>query len=180
MRVLPLLLAFLLAAPALARQDDPRLKELFANLLTMEDPRAVKMLETAIWGVWMQSGSDTVDLLLNRGTQAMAAGDHATALQLFTSIVELDPNFAEGWNKRATLFFLMGAFDRSAADVEKTLALEPRHFGALSGLGMINVELGKERSALDAFEKALAVNPHMESIKPEISRLKKKLDGSRI
>lgn len=170
----------LLAAPALARQDDPRLAELFTNLQSMQDPRAVKLLETAIWGVWMQSGSDTVDLLLNRGTQAMAAGDHTTALQLFTSIVELDPKFAEGWNKRATLFYLMGAYDRSAADVEKTLALEPRHFGALSGLGMINMQLGKEREALDAFEKALAVNPHMDSIKSEVTRLKKKLDGSRI
>ena len=170
----------LLTSPVLGRQDDPRLSDLFATLKTQEDPRAVKMLETAIWGVWMQSGSDTVDLLLNRGTQAMGAGDYPTALQLFTSIVELDPNFAEGWNKRATLFYLMGAYDRSTADVEKTLALEPRHFGALSGLGMINMQLGKEKEALDAFEKALAVNPHMEAIKSEAARLKKKLEGSRI
>jgi tetratricopeptide (TPR) repeat protein len=128
----------------------------------------------------MQSGSATVDLLLNRGTKAMGDGDYPTALQLFTSVVELDPKFSEGWNKRATLFFLMGALDRSLADVDKTLALEPRHFGALAGLGMINTQLGKDREALDAFEKAVLVNPHLESVNPEISRLKKKLDGSRI
>ena len=180
MRLIAFLAALVLALPALARQDDPRLTDLFATLKTQDDPRAVKLLETAIWGVWMQSGSDTVDLLLTRGTQAMGAGDYPTALQLFTSITELDPNFAEGWNKRATLFYLMGAYDRSASDVEKTLALEPRHFGALSGLGMINMQLGKEKEALDAFEKALAVNPHMDSVKSEVSRLKKKLEGSRI
>jgi tetratricopeptide (TPR) repeat protein len=180
MRLIAFLAVLALAFPALARQDDARLNDLFATLKTQEDPRAVKLLETAIWGVWMQSGSDTLDLLLTRGTQAMGAGDYPTALQLFTSITELDPNFAEGWNKRATLFYLMGAYDRSAADVDKTLALEPRHFGALSGLGMINMQLGKEKEALDAFEKALAVNPHMDSIKSEVNRLKKKLEGSRI
>jgi tetratricopeptide (TPR) repeat protein len=180
MRLIALLAAWLLISPALARQDDPRLPELFDNLLKMQDPRGAKLLETAIWGLWMQSGSPTVDLLLSRGTHAMSEGDYPVAMQLFTSITELDPGFSEGWNKRATLFFLMGAMDRSLADVEKTLALEPRHFGALAGLGMINVHLGKEREALSAFEKAIAVNPHLESVKPEISRLKKKLDGSRI
>jgi tetratricopeptide (TPR) repeat protein len=181
MRLITFLAAWLLLTfPALARQDDPRLAELFAKLVEIEDARAAKLLEGAIWGLWMQSGSATVDLLLNRGTKAMGDGDYPTALQLFTSVVELDPKFSEGWNKRATLFFLMGALDRSLADVDKTLALEPRHFGALAGLGMINTQLGKDREALDAFEKAVLVNPHLESVKPEISRLKKKLDGSRI
>ena len=180
MRLLLLLVAWLIAVPAFARQDDPRLTDLFDNLLKVEDPRGVKLLEGAIWALWMQSGSDTVDLLLQRGTHAMGEGDYAVAMQLFTSVTELDPKLAEGWNKRATLFFLMGSFDRSAADVDKVLALEPRHFGALSGLGMIELERGHEREALNAFEKALAVNPHMASVKGEVARLKKKLEGSKI
>jgi len=179
MRWLALLL-MLICAPAQARQDDPRLGELFDKLQSVSEPHGVKLLEAAIWAVWMQSGSDTIDLLLRRGTQAMGEGDYATALQLFTSIVELDPKFAEGWNKRATLFYLMGALDRSSADVSKTLALEPRHFGALSGLGMIEMQRGREKEALDAFEKALKVNPHMDGIKSEAARLKKKIEGSRI
>jgi tetratricopeptide (TPR) repeat protein len=180
MRLIALLAALFFAVPAAARQDDPRLPELFEGLLKIEDPRGAKLLEGAIWGLWMQSGSPTVDLLLTRGTHAMSEGDYPVALQLFTSVTELDPGFSEGWNKRATLFFLMGAMERSLADVEKTLSLEPRHFGALAGLGMINMHLGKEREALAAFEKAVAVNPHLESVKPEIARLKKKLEGSKI
>lgn len=175
-----LLLAWLIASPAVARQDDKQLDPLFEKLRQTESAHGVKLLEAAIWSVWMQSGSDTIDLLLRKGSSAMGEGNYPIALQLFTSITELDPKFAEGWNKRATLFFLMGAYDRSAADVDKTLNLEPRHFGALSGLGMIEMQRGHEQAALDAFNRALAVNPHMESVKSEVARLKKKLEGGKI
>jgi tetratricopeptide (TPR) repeat protein len=170
----------LLALPAAARQDDPKLTELFDRLGKVDDGPAAKAMEAAIWSLWMHSGSDTVDLLLRRGTAAMSAGDHETALKLFDSVVKLDPNFAEGWNKRATLYFLMSDYPSSVADIERTLALEPRHFGALSGLGMIELELGREREALAAFEKALAVNPHLPGVKDQAAKLKKKLEGNKI
>ena len=168
------------APPALARQDDSRLDELFARLQATADPVEARALEAVIWRLWTRSGSDAVDLLMGRGRQAMASGAYEAALRVLNRVVEIDPDFAEGWNRRATLYYLMGEFGPSVADIQRTLALEPRHFGALSGLGMIYTALDDDDGALKAYAKALEVNPHLAGARAAVTRLKKKLKGEGI
>lgn len=175
---LALILAMVPAA--LARQDDPRLDDLFAQLQSTDNPREALLLQQQIWQVWTLSGSDTVDVLMSRGNQAMAARQYDAALKLFNSVIELDPEFAEGWNKRATLYYLMGRYNDSVVDIQHTLVLEPRHFGALSGLGMIYDAIEDDEGALKAFRQALSVNPHLPGARKAVIRLKKKLKGEGI
>lgn len=180
-RVLTVIAVILAMVPgALARQDDPRLDDLFAKLQSTDSAREALVLQQRIWQLWTFSGSDTIDLLLGRGSQAMAAGQYDKALKDFNSVIELDPEFAEGWNKRATLYYLMGRYDASVTDIQHTLALEPRHFGALSGLGMIYDAIEDEEGALKAFREALSVNPHLLGARHAVIRLKKKLEGEGI
>ncbi len=181
-----LLAAILLVVPLLsgasasADQTDARLDELFQRLLVTGDLREARTIEHLIWGIWMQSGSDTVDLLMQRSVKAMSEGRFAEGVGLLSGIVEIKPDYAEGWNKRATLYYMMGRFDESIADVEKTLALEPRHFGALSGLGLIYSQREEWDKALDAYERALAVNPHLPNAEQAIDELTKRVKGERI
>ncbi len=181
-----LLAALLLAAglisapPALARQDDARLDALFDELYAAPDAGEARRIEQEIWRLWIASGSETIDLLVHRGSLSMAEGAYDVALTIFNSVVELDPEFAEGWNKRATLYYLMGRFDASVADIQHTLGLEPRHFGALSGLGMIYSALDDDERALKAYRKALEVNPHLPGARAAVIRLRKKLKGEGI
>src|SRR5262249_45455100 len=140
-------------AVAQADQTDPRLKDLFEQLRTAPSPEASQQLEDQIWAIWAKSGDDEVDQVFVVGTQAMAIGDTATALKIFDAIVQKEPNFAEGWNKRATVFYMMGDYQASLADIDHTLELEPHHFGALAGLGLVNAELDRDEAALDAFER---------------------------
>ena len=109
---------------------------------------------------------------------AMRAGQFGPALDSFNAIIDADPAFAEGWNKRATLYFYMGRYDESISDVEKTLALEPRHCGALSGMGLVHTELNDEATALEWFEHALEVNPHMPFILLRVEELVGKSAGA--
>lgn len=174
------LLSLFGAGTVAADQNDPRLDTLFAKLHDQEGVHGARMVEQMIWGVWLESDSATVSLLMNRGVEAMGERRFEAALEAFNTIVELAPDFAEGWNKRATLFYLMGRFQDSLSDVEKTLDLEPRHFGALSGLGLIYTQLDDEEHALEAYEQALAVNPHLPLARLEVERLRKKVRGNRI
>ncbi len=167
-------------AGAAARQDDPKLDELFDQLQVAESPHQAVNIAHLIWGIWSASGSDTTDLLFRRGTKALASGDLVNALTRFTAVIEIDPDFAEGWNKRATVLFMMGDLEGSIADVRRTLALEPRHFGALSGLGMIYTAQEKHKEAIAAFRRALAANPHLPGARESIKRLKVILDGQKI
>ena len=167
-------------APASADQTDERLDELFQRLLITGDLREARTIEHLIWGIWMQSGSDTVDLLMQRSVKAMSEGRFAEGVGLLSGIVEIKPDYAEGWNKRATLYYMMGRFDESIADVEKTLALEPRHFGALAGLGLIYSQREEWSKALEAYERALAINPHLPNAEQAIDELTKKVKGERI
>ena len=177
---LALVAGLMVAPPALARQDDSRLDEVFDRLQTTTDPREARVLETVIWRLWTSSGSETVDLLMGRGGGAMAAGEYEAALDILNRVVDLDPDFAEGWNRRATLYYLMDEFDASVADIQRTLALEPRHFGALSGLGLIYTALDDDEGALKAYREALGVNPHLVGARAAVIRLKKKLKGEGI
>ncbi len=177
--LLPLLI-FGWTAGARADQTDPRLDPLFAQLHDVDSPRQARLIEKLIWGVWLESESPTLELLMGRVVHAMGQRKLASALEILHSVVTIAPDYAEGWNKRATVYFLLGRYEESIADVEHTLSLEPRHFGALSGLGLIYSRLDDNASALDAFERALKVNPHLEQARAEVKRLRRKVKGENI
>lgn len=167
-------------AVARADQTDPRLKDLFENLRTAPTPAAAAGLESEIWTIWIKSGDASLDQVFEVGSQAMAVGDMATALKIFDAIVQKAPDFAEGWNKRATIYYLIGNYEASLADIDRTLELEPHHFGALSGLGLVNVELDRDEAALDAFERVLKVSPQSESAKANIEIVKQRIKDKEI
>ena len=168
------------AMPAGADQGDPRLPALFDQLKAAGTAETAQPIEQQIWTIWSQSESDDVNLLMGLGVNAMARADYRTALELFNKMIEAAPNFSEGWNKRATVYYLMGEYEPSRADVAKTLELEPRHFGALSGLGLIYLAEGENEKALDAFRRALAVNPTMPGPQHWVEELKSKVEGEPI
>jgi tetratricopeptide (TPR) repeat protein len=176
-----ILVAGLLAgANAVADQKDSRLDGLFAQLRRAATAQAAQPIEAEIWGIWMQSGDDKIDALMRSGIVALNENDYDKALQVFSRIAALAPDFAEGWNKRATTLYLMGRFTESIKDIDHVLRLEPRHFGALSGLGLCDTQLKKDRAALDAFERAAAVDPNLSGVKSNIAELKKRLAGQSI
>ena len=177
-RLCILILASMLVfgAAASARQDDSRLDDLFMRLQTTADAQEAELIEGLIWTLWFQSGDPDTDRLLASGNDAMGAGRYDEALARFSRVIERDPTFAEGWNRRATLHYLMGNFDASVRDIQETLAREPRHFGALSGLGLINTALERWDSAVKAYEEALRVNPFLSGAKSNIEDLRKKLE----
>ena len=154
------LLSLLYIKPALADQTDARLDPLFEQLLVSETPVQIRATESEIWGIWLSHPNSDVERLMELGTEAMNRRQFPEALLIFTQIVENFPEFAEGWNKRATLYYLVGNTEASVSDIEKTLELEPRHFGALSGLGLVYLQQGKLSLAKQAFENLIAVHPN--------------------
>ena len=175
-----LIVALMVGRMTMAAQDDPRLTGLFADLKAAQTIADVAGIEAQIWHLWSLSNDDKIDRILAGGTAAMNHRAFEAALTSFNTVIEMRPDFAEGWNKRATLYYLVGEFERSIADVERTLALEPRHFGALSGLGLINMALERPVEALAAFEAALAVHPHMPNAKRMIKQLRAIVERSTI
>jgi len=172
-----LLLAALPSGAARADQDDPRLPALFARLKTVQSDGEARAIETLVWQIWSVSTDDEVNALMLRGLRAMTDGDPKQALPIFDAMVRRSPNFAEGWNKRATIYFLLGDFESSVADIERTLQLEPHHFGALSGLGQIYLALDRDEAALKAFEAALAIDPRLIGVRAAVEGIKKKREG---
>jgi len=152
-----------------------RLDGLFAVLKTAKNQDEGDVIVDDIWKVWLQSGSAEIDGRMEQVIKLMALGLLQQARETLDEIVAAAPQWAEGWNKRATVLFLMGEYDRSLADIERVLALEPRHFGALAGIGMIRTEKGELREALAAFRRALAVNPFLKERYALIPALEKEL-----
>lgn len=173
-------LFFVWSQPAGADQKDGRLDPLFARLKATNDPREAGGIADEIWRIWTHNGDPKVEAKMEEGLSALTRRRFESALAAFDAIVRMAPDFAEGWNKRATVYYLVGRYDESARDVERTLALEPRHFGALSGLGLIHAAKGEGRLALKAFEDALAVNPHMPEVRARAKALKELLEGKQI
>ncbi len=166
--------------PASASQTDPRLDALFRRLALTRDTTEAASLEQGIWTIWLQSGDPKIDRLMAGGLAAMDAGDTDSAEEIFDEIVAQAPDFAEGWNKRATLRYMTGDYAGSLADIERTLALEPRHFGALSGMGLVYTALGDDAKALDAFRRALKVDPNLAGAADQVRALEDKLKGRAI
>lgn len=166
--------------PGLAAQDDPRLDGLFERLAATASAAEAGEITAEIWRLWNRHGDEEVDAIMAHGISAMNTGNMPRALRAFDVVVNLAPEFAEGWNKRATVNYLMGDYPASVEDIERTLALEPRHFGALSGLGLVSLEMGNDAAALAAFKEALAINPHMKQTRARIEELRARIEGKRI
>jgi len=158
-----------------ANQEDDRLDALFFQLQSANSGRTAKIVEQLIWKIWLQSGDETLDQLMATGVKAMGTGNYNKALAAFNAILEDAPNFAEGWNKRATLYWLMGDFEKSISDIDRTLALEPRHFGALSGLAMIRESQRRPLDAIQAFKRALEIYPAIPNAGQRIRELSRQL-----
>ena len=150
---------------------------LFDALKAAPDAEISKQVENRIWAIWLASGSDTADLLMSRVKAAIEAKDTKLAIALLGSIIDIKPDYIEAWNRRATLFFALKDYGRAMADIQEVLNREPRHFGALAGLGMILEEVGEDKQALDAYRKALAINPHMQKIPEHVKALTEKVEG---
>src|ERR1700742_789335 len=195
---LAILATAVLAAPALA-QDEPRaaprkkppeapaklpradknrnLDFLFGALKAAPDEASAKHVEARIWAIWMQTPSDTAALLMLRAKAAIDAQQLDVALKLLDATIKLRPDYTEAWNRRATLYYMKSDYAHSLADIQQVLIREPRHFGALAGLGMIMQDLGDDKRALEAYRKALAVNPHLEKIPEQVKALTEKVEG---
>lgn len=195
-----LLATIAVIAPAFA-QDDPRsppvkqkklpeapaklpkvdrnknLDFLFGALKAAPDEASAKHVEARIWAIWLQTPSDTAALLMTRAKVAVDAQKIDVAIKLLDSVIKLRPDYIEAWNRRATLYYMQNEYSRSLADIQQVLTREPRHFGALAGLGMIMQELGDEKRALDAYRKALAINPHIDKIPDQVKSLTEKVEG---
>jgi tetratricopeptide (TPR) repeat protein len=164
--------------PRAQRGDQVRgLDFLFEALKVAPDAASAKHIETRIWSLWLASGSDTATLLMTRVKTAMDAKDTALAIKLLDSIIELKPDYVEAWNRRATIYYMEKDYVRSMSDIRQVLILEPRHFGAISGLGMIMQEFGDDKRALDAFRRAVDVHPHLQKIPDVIKSLTEKVEG---
>jgi tetratricopeptide (TPR) repeat protein len=166
--------------PPAARRMSPAelrsemLDRLFARLHAVTVDAEAAAIEQQIWKIWLISDSATAQALMNQAITAMSARELDAALKILDGLVKVHPDFMEAWNKRATLYFMQGRFDASLADIAKVLELEPRHFGALAGLGMIKERQGDSEAALVAFRAALAVNPHMPGVIAAVKDIEKR------
>ncbi|MBI1243441.1 MAG: tetratricopeptide repeat protein [Alphaproteobacteria bacterium] len=151
-----------------------RLDALFDKLQNTRDPTEAQRTEAAIWQIWLEPGDPAAGSLMKLALDAQQRGDLFGAFALFDAIVHLKPDYAEGWNRRATVLYMLGRYDDSRKDAEKTVELEPRHFGALAGLGLIAAAKNDDDAALEAFETALSFNPHMAQVRASVDALRKK------
>jgi tetratricopeptide (TPR) repeat protein len=162
-----------------AQKGDPtkNLDFLFEALKLAPDDTTAKAIEQRIWALWFVSRSDTADLLMSRAREAYEAKDIDLSLKLLDAIVVIKPDYVEAWNRRATIYFTQKDYGKSLSDISQVLRLEPRHFGALSGLGMILEELGDDKHALEAYRRAVDVYPRMQRIPDQIKKLQEKVEG---
>lgn len=155
----------------------PTVDDMLDRLSKAASEAEAKSLEEKIVAAWNRSGSDTVDYLSRRAAVAVKEKNFGLALQYLDTIVELEPDHAEGWNLRATVYYLIDEYELSLADISRVLALQPRHFGALSGLGMIFRELDQPDKALEAFRKVLAIHPYFGNARESIEKLEPEVEG---
>jgi tetratricopeptide (TPR) repeat protein len=164
--------------PHAQRGDRTRnLDTLFEALKIAPDDSSAKAIEDRIWALWVVSQSDTCNLLMSRAKTATEAKDYDLAIKLLDAVIQIKPDFVEAWNRRATIYYMKKDFGHSLSDIREVLAREPRHFGALSGLGLILQEIGDDKHALEAYRKALAVHPHLSRIPDVVKTLTDKVEG---
>lgn len=171
-----LMLATVIVCPqTFADQKNDALPELFGQLKSADSPQQAVMIETEIWKKWYERDITNGGTDMTAAIDAMSSGRYTIALNLLNALVDKQPDFAEAWNRRATVHYLLGDFKQSLADIEKTLTLEPRHFGALSGVGLIMLQAGENEKAMHAFEQVLEISPQNLSAAKSIKDIEKKL-----
>lgn len=175
--LLALLLGACLAGPAPADQTDPRLGPLLDRLKAARDLAEAEAIEGEIWQIWTEIANPASSILMDQAVQAMQQARLDTAVTYLDALAAIEPDVAEVWNKRATVHFLRGDYAASVADIQRTLALEPRHFGALSGLGLIYLALDEPEAALRSFEAALVLYPLMPGPKAHVEALRSRVGG---
>jgi tetratricopeptide (TPR) repeat protein len=153
------------------------LEFLFGALKAAPDEETAKAVEQRIWALWMISRSDTANILMARVQKAVEEKDLDLAVTLLDAIVKIKPDYIEAWNRRATIYYMKKDYGRSLADIREVLKLEPRHFGALTGLGLILQDIGDDKQALEVFRRALAVYPKLERIPDVVKTLQEKVEG---
>jgi tetratricopeptide (TPR) repeat protein len=153
------------------------LDTLFNALRIAPDEASAKAIEDRIWAIWISSGSDTCNLLMSRVKDATEDRDYDLAVKLLDAIVTIKPDYVEAWNRRATLYYLKHDYGHALADIREVLAREPRHFGALAGLGLILQDIGDDKHALEAYQAALAIDPHLRNLPDAVKTLREKVEG---
>ncbi|RUM97810.1 hypothetical protein EET67_10860 [Pseudaminobacter arsenicus] len=164
-------------APAKA---ESRLDSLFGKLKRERNERAAERLASQIQGEWNKSGSASIDLMMQWSQNAMEAQKFDVALDFLDQVITLAPTYAEGWNRRATVHFMMHSFRKSMADIDQTLRLEPRHFGALAGMAQIMTAKGNKELALEAWQRVLTIYPMMRNAQDQVGTLSEELAGEAI
>jgi tetratricopeptide (TPR) repeat protein len=168
------------ALPKSPEEREKTLSDLYALLATADDEESAKAIADAIERVWVHSGSATIDLLMERAIKAMNDKKVDLALKLLDQVVELAPDFTEGWNRRAYVYFVQNDIERALGDLRRALALDPHHFKALDGLGQILREIGQKKAALKAFKELLDVHPYWSGAKQAIEELEREVEGQGI
>ena len=166
------------AKPELTHEQ--KLDELFSELKRERNEKAAQRISGRIWQEWNRSGSASIDLMMGWAKKAMDDKKYDVALDFLDQVVVLDPKYPEGWNRRATLHFMMHNFGKSMADIEQTLELEPRHFGALSGMAQIMEEGDRKELALSAYQRVLEIYPMDRNAQNQVSELSEQLAGEAI
>ncbi|MBL4646226.1 MAG: tetratricopeptide repeat protein [Rhizobiales bacterium] len=167
-------------ASAKSIADDPRLERLFEELKTAESPLEADRLSGQIDEIWRSAKGETAELLLSRADDAIGNKDYSLAIDVLDQLIAMEPEFAEAWNRRATVFYLSDDYGRSLADIAVTLALEPRHYGALTGLGLILEELGEDKKAYEALHRSITLNPYQDNVKKELETLETSAIGQTV
>jgi tetratricopeptide (TPR) repeat protein len=160
---------------ARADQDDPALDALFERLQSVEEQAEGERVTNRIWELWREIDDPELAAAMEQGIVAMRSGRHAQAERRFSAVIEAQPEYAEAWNKRATARYLRGRYAAAAGDIRRTLALEPRHFGALAGLGLVYMQLERYRAAIESFQRALEINPWLEGTRRNIDIARERL-----
>jgi len=153
------------------------LDTLFSALKIAPDEASAKAIEDRIWAIWMASDSDTCTLLMSRAKDATDDKDYDLAIKLLDAVIAIKPGYVEAWNRRATLYYIKHEYGRALADIREVLAREPRHFGALAGLGLMLQDIGDDKHALQAYEAALAIDPHLHNVPDTVKTLREKVEG---
>jgi len=167
--------------PMVSRGDRTRnLDFLFGALKLAPDDVTAKAIEERIWALWTASQSDTANLLMTRVKTAIEAKDLDLAIKLLDAIVKVKPDYVEGWNRRATIFYMKKDYGHALEDIRQVLKREPRHFGALAGFGLILQDIGDDKQALEVYRRVLSLHPRMERIPDLVKTLQEKVEGRNI
>ena len=172
------ILIFLTSFPAMSDQFDSRLPSLFDKLYFLEDVKDINDITRQIWDIWHETNDIKIEADFYRGMESLRTRDLIMSIAFFSRVIEKKPDFAEGWNKRATVYFMMGEFDKSMLDINQTLKLEPRHFGALDGMGLIFMHLQQYSKAIRIYDQMLKIFPKNQSIIDKKNKMKEYLSKS--